>query len=125
MKTFKEFLGEEKGSGMTKNGHPAFRNPDGELFKDKFGHFHIVAGGSHSRPNVIVFDPKWAAINAFGSFSPMHDKLVPWTKMVKKATVKKFISAIEIEMEQGHWFDGQSDKFSATQAIKYLKRMGR
>ncbi len=126
MKTYKEFMVEiEKGSGMTKNGHPAFRNPNGELFKDRHGDLHIVSGGSRARPMSIAFNPRFAEVNSYGTFSPMIDKLVPWTKMVKKSMVKKFIRAIEMEIEFGRWFQGASDRFAADQAIKALKRMGK
>lgn len=104
-------------------GHPRFDNPVGEMFKDKFMHLWIVYAAQHGKIQAISYDPKWASLSSYGDAD--IENMIPWTKMVKKPIVQKFIRAIEFEMDMGGWFEGASDKFNAKEAIKYLKRMGR
>ena len=126
MKTLKMFMGEAMGKD-----HPDVRNPDGKLFKDKLGHLHLVVGGSRANPMSIDFDPKWGQISSYGSFanSLTNGDWIPWTKMVKKPIVKKFIMALQRELDELD-YDKYArvmidSKWQGEQAIKYLKRMGR
>jgi hypothetical protein len=115
---------------MGKN-HPAVRNPDGELFKDKHGDLKLVVGGSRANPLALSFDPKWGHINSNGTFSDAltNGEWVYWTKMVKKPIVKKFIMAIQRELDELDYDKFArvmiDSKWQGEQAIKYLKRMGR
>lgn len=111
--------------------HPDVRNPDGKLFKDKRGNLHLVVGGSRATPLAIEFDPKWGQISGNGTFanSLTNGDWIPWTKMVKKAMVKKFIMALERELDELN-FDKYArvmidSEWQGKEAIKYLKRMGR
>ena len=124
MKTYKEFMNEVMGKD-----HPDVKDPYGKLFKDKHGHLSLVVGGSRATPLAVTFDPKWGQINSNGTFanSLTDGTWVPWTKMVKKPIVKKFIKAVEYEMMllkdgEGSMIDSE---FQGKEAIKYLKRMGR
>lgn len=126
MKTFKRFLNEALGAN-----HPDVKNPEGKLFKDRLGNLHLVVGGSRANPMSIDFDPKWGQISSYGSFanSLTNGDWIPWTKMVKKATVKKFITALERELDELK-FDKYAhvmidSEWQGKEAIKYLKRMGR
>ena len=100
--------------------HPAFAKPDGELFKDKNQMFYLVVG-----KKAFAFDAKWAMIQSYDRFQPMRDKMVPWTKMVKKQTVTKFINALEYEIDMGRTIKGNSAKKDAIKAIAHLTGMGR
>ena len=127
MKSYKAKIDEVMGPD-----HPDVKRPEGKLFKDKLGHLHLVVGGSRAHPMSLTFDPKWGQINSYGSFgnSLTSGEWIPWTNMVKKAIVKKFMFAIEYELEKMR-ADPYAGKFMldnvymGEQALKYLKHMGR
>lgn len=107
--------------------HPRKADPEGEMFKDKHGHLWLVVGGSKASPLAISFDPKWGQLNSMGTFGNDIDNWIPWTNMVKKAMVKKFAFAIEMELSrmEGGGRGLLDSKWQGEQALKYLKYMGR
>lgn len=107
--------------------HPDRQYPQGKMFKDKLGQLHIIAGGSRSLPMAVTFDPKWGQLSSYGSFGNDMDNWIPWTKMVKKATVKKFIAAVKYELDLAKNWEGvlRGDEHAGIAALKHLKRMGR
>jgi len=121
MKTFNNFINE------VSKGHPDRIDPYGKLFKDKHSQLHLVVGGSKASPLSLTFDPKWGQISSMGTFGNDIENWVPWTKMVKKPIIKKFISAVEMELDRFK-YDGRGmidSEFQAKEAIRFLSRMGR